>query len=100
MALQSYRVVVHEEQVVLGNDVLLKCLIPSFQADFVSVLSWEDSEGVQHPANYNEGTEHPLQSTPLITIVFYISSGEDTGNLAAFVFFVILFCMRYSQLYY
>ena len=55
VALQSYRVVVHEEQVVLGNDVLLKCNIPSFQADFVSVVSWQDSEGVQHPANHNEG---------------------------------------------
>ena len=60
MALQSYRVVVHEEQVVLGNDVLVKCNIPSFQADFVSVVSWEDSEGVQHPANYNEGNKTRL----------------------------------------
>ena len=94
---------VHEEQVVLGNDVSVKCNIPSFQADFVSVVSWQDSEGVQHPANYNEGNkaagalEHP---PALITIVLYISCGEDTGNLAAFVFFVILFCMRYSELYY
>ena len=72
VALQSYRVVVHEEQVVLGNDVLLKCNIPSFQADFVSVVSWQDSEGVQHPANYNsnEGNkaaaavlEHPPDCT-------------------------------------
>ena len=47
--------VVHEEQVVLGNDVLLKCIIPSFEADFVSVVSWQDSEGVRHPANYKEG---------------------------------------------
>ena len=57
MALQSYRVAVHEEQVVLSNDVLLQCNIPSFQADFVSVVSWEDSEGVQHPANSNEGNK-------------------------------------------
>ena len=104
VALQSYRVVVHEEQVVLGNDVLLKCNIPSFQADFVSVVSWQDSEGVQHPANYNEGNkaaaavlEHPPDCTGLITIVLYISCGEDTGNLAAFVFFVILFCMLYCS---
>ena len=40
---------VFDEQVILGNDVLLKCNIPSFQADFVSVESWVDSEGVSIP---------------------------------------------------
>ena len=55
VALQQYRVVVHEEQVVLGNDVLLKCVIPSFEADFVSVGSWVDSEGVEYPVNYELG---------------------------------------------
>ena len=33
-------------QVILGNDVLLKCDIPSFATDFVSVVDWVDSEGV------------------------------------------------------
>ena len=53
VALQSYRVVVHEEQVVMGNDVLLKCVIPSLEADFVSVESWIDSEGNQYPVNFH-----------------------------------------------
>ena len=35
---------VFREQVILGNDVLLKCHIPSFVADFVTVESWIDSE--------------------------------------------------------
>ena len=74
VALQSYRVVVHEEQVVLGNEVLLKCIIPSFQADFVSVVSWQDSEGVEHPANHNEGNSNnasaaALETAEMITIV-------------------------------
>ena len=34
-----------EEQVMLGNDILLKCDIPSFEADFISVVGWVDSEG-------------------------------------------------------
>ena len=55
VALQQYRVVVHEEQVVIGNDVLLKCVIPSFEADFVFVGSWVDSEGVEYPVNYELG---------------------------------------------
>ena len=46
VAIQAYIVNVFDEQVILGNDVLLKCNIPSFQADFVSVESWVDSEGV------------------------------------------------------
>jgi len=31
--------------VVLGNDVLFKCTIPSIAQDFVSVDGWVDSEG-------------------------------------------------------
>ena len=46
MALSSYRVVVDEEQVMLGNEILLKCDIPSFVADFVAVDGWVDSEGL------------------------------------------------------
>ena len=34
----------HNEYVVVGNDVLLKCNIPSFVADFVEVVTWVDSE--------------------------------------------------------
>ena len=41
----NYRVVVPEEQAMLGNDVLFKCSIPSFVADFVAMVAWEDSEG-------------------------------------------------------
>ena len=46
VALSSYRVVVDEEQVMLGNEILLKCDIPSFVADFVAVNGWVDSEGL------------------------------------------------------
>ncbi len=54
MALSAYRVVVDEEQVMLGNDIILKCDIPSFEADFVSVDGWVDSEGlaIAHNRNY------------------------------------------------
>ena len=55
MAIQSYLVDVGLEQVILGNDVLLKCDIPSFEADFVSVSSWVDSEGQLISVNENYG---------------------------------------------
>ena len=34
-----------EEYVIVGNDALMKCIIPSFVSDWVSVVSWEGSEG-------------------------------------------------------
>lgn len=30
---------------ILGNDALLKCKIPSFVADFVNVVSWQEEQG-------------------------------------------------------
>ena len=58
VAIQPYRVVVPEEQVILGNDVFLKCNIPSFEADFVSVSSWVDSEGTSFSVDKNYGNFH------------------------------------------
>ena len=37
---QNYRTAIPEEFVIRGNDALVKCSIPSFVTDFVSVLSW------------------------------------------------------------
>ena len=45
VAHQAYRVVVHEESVILGNDVQFKCNIQSFVTDFVHITNWIDSEG-------------------------------------------------------
>ena len=41
--------------IILGNDVLLKCNIPSFVSDFVSVTSWVDSEGSEFLMNSKYG---------------------------------------------
>ena len=66
MALSSYRVVVDEEQVMLGNEILLKCDIPSFVADFVLVDGWVDSEGlgIADDGNYqgNHSGQFPQHS--------------------------------------
>ena len=45
VAHQNYKTGVEEEYVILGNDALMKCKLPSFVADFVRVVGWEDSEG-------------------------------------------------------
>ncbi|EAT37388.1 AAEL010606-PA [Aedes aegypti] len=41
---QYYEADVNKEHVIRGNSAILKCLIPSFVADFVDVVSWTDEE--------------------------------------------------------
>jgi hypothetical protein len=48
---QDYTTYVHHAHVIRGNDVLLKCDIPSFVSDFVSVQSWVDNEDVTFSAH-------------------------------------------------
>lgn len=42
---QQYESEVNNEYVIRGNSALLKCSIPSFVADFVTVVSWHDEAG-------------------------------------------------------
>ncbi|XP_050054063.1 cell adhesion molecule Dscam2 isoform X33 [Aphis gossypii] len=42
---QSYEVEADNEYVIRGNSIIMKCEIPSFVADFVSVTHWIDSTG-------------------------------------------------------
>ena len=40
-----------KEYVIIGNDALMKCSIPSFVADMVRVISWHDNQGNHIGAN-------------------------------------------------
>lgn len=42
---QFYESEVNNEYVIRGNAAVLKCSIPSFVADFVQVISWQDENG-------------------------------------------------------
>lgn len=42
---QFFQTEVNNEYVIRGNSAVLKCSIPSFVADFVSVISWNDDQG-------------------------------------------------------
>ena len=42
---QEYITEAHNVHVIIGNVALVKCEIPSFVADFVSVVSWTDGHG-------------------------------------------------------
>lgn len=63
---QYYEAEVVSEYVIRGNAAILKCTIPSFVAEFVSVASWEGSDGSSYEASFNYGT----WSLSAIKIVF------------------------------
>ena len=44
VVIQPYETDVGKEYVIVGNDAIMKCAIPSFVADFVSIVSWMSSE--------------------------------------------------------
>ena len=54
---QPYNTEAHNEYVVLGNDAILKCSIPSFVADFISVAGWVDNESNNFQKYDNNGNE-------------------------------------------
>ena len=41
---QKYEINILPESIIVGNDAIFKCSIPSFVTDFVSVDAWIDSE--------------------------------------------------------
>lgn len=67
---QFYQSEVNNEYVIGGNSAVLKCSIPSFVADFVSVTSWEDSQGHSYsPKDSQNGNQkrHGLGSNPSLS---------------------------------
>lgn len=44
MVAQYYEADVNKEHVIRGNAAVIKCLIPSFVADFVDVVSWHTDQ--------------------------------------------------------
>lgn len=50
--LQTYEARVNDEFVLRGNTAILKCIVPSFVADFVNVVAWlMDNETVTADEN-------------------------------------------------
>ena len=52
---QKYETRVSDEFVIIGNDVLLKCSVPSFALDFIILNGWVTNEGVEILANSKDG---------------------------------------------
>ena len=52
---QAYQTGPIDEYVILGNDALMKCTIPSFVSDFASVIGWVDNQGNEYHPSLNYG---------------------------------------------
>lgn len=48
VVLQNYITGAEDEYVILGNTAVIKCKVPSFVADFVSIESWISSDGQEY----------------------------------------------------
>jgi len=55
---QYYEAEVVSEYVIRGNAAILKCTIPSFVAEFVSVESWVGSDGSTFRPSADYGTSY------------------------------------------
>ena len=60
---QTYTTYSHEFHVILGNSALLKCDIPSFVTDFVSVVSWVDNDGIEYFPSNSGTTKYKIIGT-------------------------------------
>ena len=54
---QEYSTRANDVYVIIGNSALVKCEIPSFVGDFVSVVNWIDSKGNEHFPTENHSKE-------------------------------------------
>ena len=53
---QDFKIhVAFETYVILGNDALLKCEVPSFVSDLVDIFGWIDNAGNQFLTDFNYG---------------------------------------------
>lgn len=62
VVVQDYEADFFKTDVILGNSALLKCDIPSFVADFISIEGWIDSEDNEYFPGLSSGRKiyHPL----------------------------------------
>ncbi len=51
VVIQTYNTYVQTSDVIQGNDIVMKCDIPSFVTDFVTVVGWEDDKNNVYPGS-------------------------------------------------
>lgn len=82
---QSYTVNLWEENVLRGNAAILKCHIPSFVTEYVTISSWIISEGEVEEMEINLDSDFNLGNTPLSTILPHFQSYPQIRQLGCVV---------------
>lgn len=82
---QSYTVNLWEENVLRGNAAILKCHIPSFVTEYVTISSWIISEGEVEEMEINLDSDFNLGNTPLSTILPHFQSYPQIRLLGCLV---------------
>jgi len=92
---EPYRSDVGLEYVIRGNSVVLKCGIPPFIADFVSVISWQDDTGNIFPSMSTQLSTHGICKLDHMSVwreyvLFNLNSDAtvkySTPNIFQFIF--------------
>ena len=71
---QIYMTEATNEYVIMGNSALMRCVIPSFVSDFISLQNWQDEKGNIMIADSNNYGRQQRKSN--ITIRFIINGNE------------------------
>lgn len=93
---QNFEIRVIDEFILLGNSVVVKCLLPSFVADFIQVISWlvidnEESTEISS-ASKNIGKSHQqLDNSTESLKSFQLNFIGSSGN------YFIYLCLPHHQ---
>lgn len=68
---QYYEADVNKEHVIRGNAAIIKCLIPSFVADFVDVVSWHTDQDDSYYPSTDYGSFMHSNKAKLCFVTFY-----------------------------
>ena len=66
---QNYMTEATNEYVIMGNSALMRCVIPSFVSDFISLQSWQDEKGNIMVADNNNYGRQQIRPNSMIRII-------------------------------
>ena len=81
---QSYQTEVLSEYILVGNDAIMKCQVPSFVTDFIDIVSWMDSEGQMYQKHSIDG------KSCSVSLKKGTSFGQKTCGFFQFQFVVLI----------
>lgn len=71
--MQNYITEAENEYVIRGNSAVVKCKIPSFVADFVSVDAWIDDSDTKYTSfNTNDNNYRKSSQTAVMNMILFV----------------------------